>query len=153
MTAPPEATKWVNVHKEMAEVDDDYDNVHFDSLEIDVDDDYYIYGVEAEATDSTKEDEPHWVFTMIGGESIDAGAAQLIGKSGHLSLDFMYQNMYNVALNITFACRPKVQVLLEWRLEVWNQIRHAAEDQYDKSLQTYQERALSSFSRSPTTTR
>ena len=77
---------------------------------------------------------------MIGGESIDAGAAQLIGKSGHLSLDFMYQNIYNVALNITFACRPKVQVLLDWRLEVWNQIRQAAEEQYNKSLQTYQER-------------
>ena len=141
VTAPPEAKKWVNVHKEVAQVsDDDYGNVHFDSLEIDVDDDYYIYGVEAEATGSTKEDEPHWVFSMIGGESIDAGAAQLIGKSGHLSLDFMYQNMYNVALNITFACRPKVQVLLEWRLKVWNQIRQAAEEQYNKSLQTYQER-------------
>ena len=77
---------------------------------------------------------------MIGGESIDAGAANLIGKSGSLSLDFMYQNIYNVAINITFTCRPKVQVLLDWRLEVWNQIRQAAEEQYNKSLQTYQDR-------------
>ena len=141
MTAPPEAQKWVNVHKEVAQVsDDDYGNVHFDSLEFDIDDDYYIYSVEAEYTGSTQQGEPHWVFSMIGGESIDAGAAQLIGKSGHLSLDFMYQNMYNVAINITFACRPKVQVLLDWRLEVWNQIRQAAEEQYNKSLQIYQER-------------
>jgi hypothetical protein len=141
VTAPPEAKKWVNVHKESAQVsDDDYGNVHFDSLEFDIEDDYYIYSVEAEYTGSTQQGEQHWVFAMIGGESIDAGVARLIGKSGHLSLDFMYQNMYNVALNITFACRPKVQVLLDWRLEVWNQIRQAAEEQYNKSLQTYQER-------------
>ena len=74
---------------------------------------------------------------MIGGESIDAGAAKLIGKSGHLSLDFMYQYVYNFAINITFTCRPKVQVLLDWRLQVWNQIRQAAEEQYNKSLQNY----------------
>ena len=90
---------------------------------------------------------------MIGGESISAGAAKLIGKSGHLSLDFMYQYVYNFAINITFACRPKVQVLLDWRLEVWNQIRQAAEDQYNKSLQNYKDQQPSSFSRSPTTTR
>ena len=141
VTAPPEVQKWVNVHKETVPVsDDDYGNVHFDSLEVDIDDDYYVYSVQAEYTASTRQGEPHWVFSMIGGESIDAGAANLIGKSGNLSLDFMYQNIYNVALNITFACRPKVQVLLDWRLEVWNQIRQAAEEQYNKSLQTYQDR-------------
>ncbi len=141
VTAPPETQKWVNVHKETVPVsDDDYGNVHFDSLEVDIDDDYYVYSVQAEYTASTQQGEPHWVFSMIGGESIDAGAANLIGKSGNLSLDFMYQNIYNIAINITFACRPKVQVLLDWRLEVWNQIRQAAEEQYNKSLQTYQDR-------------
>ena len=141
VTAPPEARKWVNVHKETTPVpDDDYENVHFDSLDFDIDDGYYIASAEVEWSGSTKKDEPHWVISMIGGESIDAGAAKLIGKSGHLSLDFVYQNVYNVAINITFTCKPKVQMLLDWRLEVWNQIRQAAEEQYNKSLQIYQER-------------
>ena len=44
VTAPPEARKWVNVHKETTPVpDDDYENVHFDSLDFDIDDGYYIY--------------------------------------------------------------------------------------------------------------
>jgi hypothetical protein len=141
VTPPPEVQKWVNVHKETTQVsDDDYGNAHFDSLDLDIDDDYYIYSAKADYTGSTKEHEPHWVFSMMGGESIDVGVGHLIGKSGHLSIDFVYQNMYNVALNITFACRPKGQVLLDWRLEVWNQIRQAAEEQYNKSLQTFQDR-------------
>jgi hypothetical protein len=140
VTPPPEARIWVNVHKETPQLDDDaYDWVHFDSVEFDIDDDYYINQVEMEYTGQTKKNEPHWVLSMIGGESLNAGAAKLIGQSGHLSLDFMFQNMYNVALNITFVCRPKAQVLQAWRLEVWNQIRQAAEEQYNKSLQTYQE--------------
>jgi hypothetical protein len=41
VTAPPEPRKWVNVHKETAEVSD-YDHVHFDSVEFDIDENYYI---------------------------------------------------------------------------------------------------------------
>jgi hypothetical protein len=140
VTPPPDARIWVNVHKETPQLSgDDYDNVHFDSVEFDIDDDYYVYQVDMEYTGQTKKNEPHWVLSMIGGESLNAGAAKLVGRSGHLSLDFMFQNMYNIALNITFACRPKVQVLQAWRLEVWNQIRQAAEEQYNKTLQTYEE--------------
>ena len=89
---------------------------------------------------------------MIGGESLSVGAAKLIGESGHLALDFMFQYMYNFALNITFVCRPKVEVLLDWRLQAWNQIRAAAEDQYDKTSRTLRTAAPSSSSRSQTST-
>src|SRR5690242_5553096 len=141
VTAPPEARKWVNVHRETAQVpDDDYENVHFDSLDFDIDDDYYIASAEVEWTGSTKQDEPHWVISMIGGESINDGAARLIGKSGHLAMDVVYQNVYNVAINITFTCKPKVQAVLDWRLEVWNQMRQAAEEQYNKGIQLTTER-------------
>src|SRR5207302_1966160 len=78
-------------------------------------------------------------FRMLGGESISAGITKLIGESGHLSLDFVYQYIYNFAINITIVCRPKVQVLLDWRLQVWNQIRQAAEEQYNKDLQNYKD--------------
>ena len=40
--APPEASKWVNVHKETTMVDD-YSNVHYDSVDFAIDDNYYIY--------------------------------------------------------------------------------------------------------------
>ena len=140
VAAPPDVRKWVNVHKETAQLsDDDYPNVHFDSLEFDIDEDYYIYQVQMESNYQTKQNEHNDYLLMIGGETLNAGAAMLIGESGHLSMDFMYQYVYNVALNITFVCRPKVQMLLDWRLGVWNQIRQAAEDQYAKSLQTYQD--------------
>jgi hypothetical protein len=138
VTAPPEARKWVNVHKETAEVDD-YDHVHFDSVDFDIDEGYYVYQVELEWNYQTNVGETNDYIKMIGGESVSAGASKLIGKSGHLSLDFMYQNISNYAINITFICRPKVEVLLDWRLQAWNQIRTAAEDQYLKGLQNYKD--------------
>lgn len=140
VTAPPEARKWVNVHRETPQLsDDDYDDVHFDSVEFDIDDNYYVYEVQIESNYQTRVGETKDFLRMIGNEALSAGAARLIGQSGHLSLDFMYQYVYNVALNITFACRPKVQVLLDWRLQVWNQIRQAAEEQYNKALQVYKD--------------
>jgi hypothetical protein len=138
VTAPPEARKWVNVHKETAEVDD-YDHVHFDSVEFDIDDSYYIYESQLELNYQTNQGETRDYFEMIGGESVTDGLAKLVGESGHLSLDFMYQYVYNFAINITFICRPKVQVLLDWRLTVWNQIRQAAEDQYNRNVQNYRD--------------
>jgi hypothetical protein len=134
VTAPPEPRQWVNVHKETTEVSD-YDHVHFDSVEFDIDDDYYIYDFTLEFDFQTNSGETNDYFRMIGGESINAGTTNLIGMSGHLSLDFVYQYIYNYAINITFTCRPKVQVLLDWRLQAWNQIRQAAEDAYNKGLQ------------------
>jgi hypothetical protein len=138
VTPPPEARKWVNVHKETAEVSD-YDHVHFDSVEFDIDDNYYIYQFQLEFNFQTDVGETGDYFKMIGGESTAAGLARLIGESGHLSLDFMYQYIYNFAININFICRPKVQFLLEWRLQAWNQIRQAAEDRYNRDLQNYKD--------------
>lgn len=138
VTAPPEARKWVNVHKETTEVSD-YDHVHFDSVEFDIDDNYYIYEFQLEFNFQTNSGETSDYFLMIGGESVSAGLTNLIGSSGHLSLDFMYQYIYNYAINITFICRPKVQFLLDWRLQAWNQIRAAAEDQYNRNLQNYKD--------------
>jgi hypothetical protein len=136
VTAPPEVRKWVNVHKETAEVSD-YDHVHYDSVEFDIDDSYYIYEFQFEFNYQSNSGETNDIFTMLDGESVSAGLTKLIGESGHLSLDFVYQYVYNYAINITFSCRPKVQVLLDWRLQVWNQLRQAAEDQYNKNLQNY----------------
>jgi hypothetical protein len=138
VTAPPEAQKFVNVHKETAEVND-YDHVHFDSVDFAIDDNYYISEVHMEFNDQIDSGATNDYFTMLGGETLAAGAAKLIGQSGTLSLDFMYQYVYNYAIDITFVCRPKVQVLLDWRLQAWNQIRSAAEDQYDKSIQNYRD--------------
>jgi hypothetical protein len=132
------AKEWVNVHKETAEVND-YDHVHFDSVEFDIDDNYYIYEYQLEFNYQTNSDETNDYFKMLGGESISAGITNLIGESGHLSLDFIFQYLSNYAINITFICRPKVQMLLDWRLQVWNQIRQAAEDQYNKSVQNYKD--------------
>ena len=50
------------------------------------------------------------MFTTLDGNTILAGAQALIGESGQLSLDLDYQYVYNYALNITFICRPKVQL-------------------------------------------
>ena len=81
------------------------------------------------------------VLALVASAAVAASNAATMSffARGVLSLDFMFQNIYNIALNITFACRPEVQVLQAWRLEVWNQIRQAAEEQYNKSLQTYEE--------------
>ncbi len=138
VTAPPEVRKWVNVHKETTEVSD-YDHVHFDSVDFAIDDSYYIYQVLIEFNDQVDSGATNDYFKMIGGESLASGAAKLIGQSGTLSLDFMYQYVYNYAINITFVCRPKIQVLLDWRLQAWNQMRSAAEDEYDKSVQNYKD--------------
>lgn len=134
VTSAPEARKWVNVHKETTEVND-YDHVHFDSVEFDIDENYFIFDFQLEWQGQNNQGDANSYFTMLNGESISAGISNLIGQSGHLSLDFVYQYLYNYGINITLICRPKVQFLLDWRLQVWNQIRQAAEDQYNKNLQ------------------
>jgi len=139
VTPPPEARKWVNVHKETATETDHYDYVHFDSVDFDIDDSYYIYEYQLEWSYENDVGDTRSYFQTLDGNSIDVGLSGLIGKSGHLSLDFKYQYVYSYAINITFSCRPKVQVLLDWRLQVWNQIRQAAEEQYAKSIQNYQD--------------
>ncbi len=140
VSAPPEVSKWVNVHKETPRLsDDDYGQVHYDSVEFVIDDSYYIYEYSFECNYQTKGDETNDLFMMLSQESISAGLSKLIGQSGTLSFDFLYQNVYNYAINITFTCRPKVEILLDWRLQAWNQIRQAAEDQYNKNLQNYKD--------------
>ncbi len=132
--APPEVRKWVNVHKETTMVND-YNNVHYDSVDFAIDDNYYIYDCVVEWNYQNNSGDTNSVFTMLDGSTILAGAQALIGESGELSMDLVYQYVYNYALNITFICRPKVQYLLDWRLQVWNQLRQAAQDQYNASIQ------------------
>jgi len=139
VTAPPEPKKWVTVHKETAEVSD-YDHVHFDSVEFNIDDNYYIHDFTLELQWQMDQGETKDFFTMLGGASVHSGLSSLIGESGQLSLDFIYQYIYNYAINITFTCLPKVSVLTDWRLQVWNQIRQAAEDQYNASIQSLKDR-------------
>jgi hypothetical protein len=139
VTAPPDVRKWVNVHKETAEVTD-YDHAHFDSVEFDIDDGYYISQFQFEFRYQMDSGETNEYFLMIGGESLQDGLTRLIGESGHLSIDFMYQYIYNYAINITIGCRPKPQVVTDWRLQAWNQIRQAAEDDYNKGLQNLKDR-------------
>lgn len=141
VAAPPEAQKWVNVHKETAEVND-YDHVHFDSIDFEIDENFYIHSFQMEFDYQTNSGESNDYFRMLAGETTSAGIAKLIGKSGHLSLDLTYQYLYNFAINITFLCRPKVQVLLDWRLQAWNQLRQAAEDEYSRNLQNYKDQQV-----------
>jgi len=138
VTAPPEARKWVNVHKETEEVSD-YDHVHFDSLDFEIEDGYYIWEVQMEYSYQMDSGETRQYLTMLRGESFTTGLANMVGQSGKLSIDLKYQYIYNYAINITFICRPQVQSLLDWRLQVWNQIRDAAQQQYEKNIQQYKD--------------
>lgn len=138
VTAPPQARQWVHVHKELAAEVDDYDDVYFDSIEADIDPDYYVYQVVVHSNyEHNQGDTRSYLRALDSG--LDAGIAELIGQSGHLSFDFMFQYLYKYAINVTFICRPKVQALLEWRLKVWNEIRQAAELQYAKRIQLYKD--------------
>lgn len=132
---PPDAMKWVNVHKETTEVSD-YDHVHFDSVDFTIDDNYYIHDYTLELQWQTNQGETRDFFNMLGGGSVDAGLSRLIGESGQLSADFIYQYIYNYAINITFTCWPKPSVLTDWRLQAWGQIQQAALDQYNANVQT-----------------
>jgi type II secretion system (T2SS) protein G len=141
VTAPPEAIKWVNVHKEIPEVQSsDYDHVHFDSVDFEIDENYYIHEVAVELDCSINDgDDGKYFLQMLGRETIWAGLQNLIGKSGKLSIDIEFQYVWTYAINVTFKCRPKIQMLLDWRLQVWNQIRQAAEEHYYKSIQNYKD--------------
>jgi hypothetical protein len=137
VTAPPEARKYVNVHKEPPS--GNYDEVRFDSVEFDIDPNYYIYQFHLETNFERNSGDTRSYLKMLDGASIENGITALIGTSGHLSLSFEFQYIYYFAINITFSCRPKVQMLLDWRLQAWNQIRQAAEDDYAKSVQSYKD--------------
>jgi hypothetical protein len=138
VTAPPEARKYVNVHKESPS--GTYDDVRFDSVEFDIDPNYYIYQFHLESDFEKDAGDNRSYFRMLNGASIHDGITALIGASGHLSLDFEFQYIYYFAINITFSCRPKVQTLLDWRLQAWNQIRQAAEDDYAKGIQNLKDK-------------
>lgn len=138
VTAPPEPRKYSNAHKESPE--GEYDHVRFDAIEFDIDPDYYIYQIHLEHNLERDEGDSRTYLRMLNGESLGAGLSALVGMSGHLSIDFMFQYVYAYAINITFICRPKVQTLIDWRLQAWNQIRQAAEDNYTKGIQNYKDR-------------
>jgi hypothetical protein len=139
VTAPPAARKWVNGHKEGSVSDSEYGLTHFDSIEFDIDDDYYVHTFIAESNYDADLHETRTQLRAVNYNSIEDGLNFRIGLSGHLSLDFMYQYLYRYALNITLICWPKTQTWLDWRLQAWNQIRAAAEDQYNKNLQSYKD--------------
>lgn len=138
VTTPPDVRKYVNVHKETQEVND-YDHVHFDSLDFQIDENYYIYQIKLEHNYQTNQGETNDYLHFLNGESLAAGLANLIGQSGTLSIDLIYQYVYNFAIDITFVCRPKIQYLLDWRLQVWNQLRSAALDQFNINIQNYKD--------------
>jgi len=131
--APPEAIKYQNVHKETTEVQH-YDYVNFDSLEFEIDDKYFIHSIQWGRQWQTDENETRDYIKLVNLQIND-----LVGKSGKLALDFDFQYVYNFVYNIEFTLRPKVQVLLDWRLQVWNQLRLAAEENFNKSLQDYKD--------------
>jgi Type II secretion system (T2SS), protein G len=137
VTAPPVARRYVNVHKESPEVE--YDHVNFDSVEFEIDENYFVYECLLEVDCEHDKGDKRSYIQMLDGESLAAGLNSLIGTSGKLSIDFELQYIHKYAINITFTCRPKVQMLLDWRLGVWNQIRQAAEDTYTKSIQSYKD--------------
>ncbi|WP_445143323.1 type II secretion system protein GspG [Dyella sp. Tek66A03] len=134
VTAPPESDKYVSIHKETTPVSD-YDKIHFDSLEFDADESYNINSSTVQLNWSHDQGDNRSYFEMLSTESLYAGIGNLNGKSGHLALDFMYQYVYAYGLEITFKCIPKLEVIQEWRLQAWNQIRQGAEDEYNKNLQ------------------
>lgn len=135
VTAPPEAEKYVSVHKETQPVND-YDKVHFDSIEFDVDESYTVFSAILQFNGQHDQGDNRSYFEMLSTESLQNGIADLNGKSGHLALDFMYQYIYNYGIEITFRCLPKAEVIQSWRLAAWNQIRQAAEDEYNQNLQS-----------------
>lgn len=141
VSAAPEARKYVNAENHIAEVTD-YDHVHYDSIKFSIDENYYIYDCVVEYNFQNTQGDPS-VFTMLDGSSIVEGANALIGLTGDLSMDIVFQYVYNYAINIIFICRPQVQYLLDWRLQTWNQLRLAAQDQYNANLQTYKDQLAS----------
>lgn len=138
VTPPPEARKWVSVHKETAEVDH-YDYVHFDSIEFEIDDDYWIYEIQYDQSWQNNENDNRSYFLFLNDNPNVWGPENLVGKSGKLSLDIVYQYIWNYAVNIVFRLRPKVEVLKAWRLKVWNELREAAQEQYLQSRQIYKD--------------
>jgi hypothetical protein len=138
VTAPPEAVKYVSVHKEQQISDSEYGNIHFDSIEFDVDEDYYIETINIISNYSYNTGDQPFILTLDD-QLLQYGLTPLIGRSGHLSFDFEYQYIHSYGLNISITCRPRSQVIQDWRLQVWNQLRQAAEEQYNKNLQSYKD--------------
>lgn len=138
VAAPPEARKWVNVTKNSPDTGE-FDKPRFESAEFDIDEKYYIsaYSLEVNA-DHVLGDTRGFVQMLNGLEIVD-GLNSMIGMSGHLSVAFVCQFVRSYMVSVTFDCRPKVEAVLDWRLQVWNELRSAAEDQYNKDLQTYKD--------------
>lgn len=136
VAAPPEDPKYVNAHKEIPRMsDNDYNNVHFDSIEFQIDDNYYISSYQLDYNFEHTLGDNRSLLAGVEWESFDALLGNLVGKSGNLSIDFMYQYIYAYGINITFTCEPKAATIQNWRLQVWGQIEQAAEEQYNKGIQ------------------
>ncbi len=134
VTAPPEAIRWLPVHKETDQNVKNYDDVHYDSVEFEVDENYYIEQMDYDLNFENKAGDTKSVFSFL-----NDGPQSMVAKSGKLALDFAFQYVWIYAFNIILRLRPKAETLIAWRIKVWNELRQAAEEQYIKSRQAFKD--------------
>lgn len=140
VSAPPDPTKWVNTHKEIPKGNGDfYDDVNFDSIDFAIDENYTIGAIVPAYEYDHKKDDNDSYFKVLPFQNFYTSMGELLGRSGQLSIDFVFQYIWKYAVNISFRCDLKPAVLEDWRLQAWNQLRQAAEDQYNKNLQHYKD--------------
>lgn len=146
---PPEATKWVDVHKEYT---NEQKVSFYDAFDIDVDPDYEIKSASLQAGFNPDDDHLSDAWFDVARDApgpshnsgnhvgYSSGLEHLVGKSGKLSVDYSGNQLRAGTVNAIFALELKTSAYERWRLNAWDAMRGGAEEMYFQNRQTLIER-------------
>jgi hypothetical protein len=149
VTPPPDNPRWIYVHKELPpKSEDEAKSVAFDSIELDVSEDYEVEEAALEAWFSTDPDIPAPRFDVmwdaagpsVGGSNHVSFLEYLTGKSGKLTIVFTNENIRHGAVLVRVKLKPKATTMERWRFAAWSAMREAAEERYHANRQVLSDR-------------
>src|SRR5438045_7213575 len=132
---PPQAVKYLNVHKEFDISKENAQNIAFDSLDFQVEDDYEVNTAWFTAIYNEWIQAPNHEFYIIELGTTLSGSTYLQfldHKSGKLTVIWRYQGLNRGSVSLQLIFVPKASVIDAWRIKAWNTMREAYEEAYYK---------------------
>ncbi len=119
--------------------------IQFDSIDHDIDQNYYISGISVQDVLSFASNDYFAVYQGTGDNPQYGSASNnwdlhnLIGTSGNFGISIGYQNIYGYTLDYSLTLTLKPSVYNSWQLKTWNDIRSGAQETYNTNIQSYKD--------------
>ncbi|MFL5666814.1 MAG: type II secretion system protein GspG [Ktedonobacteraceae bacterium] len=146
---PPQAVKYLNVHKEFDISQDAAGDIAFDSLDFEVDDGYEVNTALFTAIwNMWKHDkngnviQTHEFYILALGTSLLGSTylQYLDGTTGKHTVIWRYQGLHRGSASLQLIFVPQASTMDAWRIKAWNTMREAYEEAYYKDREILKER-------------